>query len=121
MADDLKKIAEDLKGKKAKVKTVEGKPEGTKATKLPKDVSNALEEVFGAKLSKVRVHVGPSATDMCKKMKAKAFTMGNDIYLSKPASAKDSQLLTHELTHVIQQAGGKKMPKEQEGKAMVTK
>ena len=121
MPDDLKKIAEDLKGKKAKVKSVDAKPQGTKATKLPKDVSSALEEQFGAKLSKVRVHVGPEATNACKKIKAKAFTLGNDIYLSKPAFAKDSKLLAHELTHVIQQAGGKKMPKEQEGKALVTK
>lgn len=121
MPDDVKTIAEGLKGKKAKVKAIETPPEGTKSIKLPKDVSSGLEEVFGAKLNKVRVHFGGNATQVCKEMRAKAFTMGNDIYVSKPGFAKDSQLLAHELTHVIQQAGGKKMPKVQEGKALVTK
>jgi len=121
MAEDVKAIAESLKGKKAKVKSLEAKPQGTKATKLPKDVANGLEEVFGAKLSKVRVHVGGNAADMCKEIKAKAFTYGNDIFLSKPGYAKDAKFLAHEMTHVLQQAGGKKMPKEQKGKVLVTK
>lgn len=119
--DEIKKITTQLKGKKAKVKSLDSKPEGTKAIKLPKDVKNGLEEHFGAKLTKVRVHFGGNAPQMCKELKARAFTMGNDIYVSKPGFAKDSHLLAHELTHVIQQAGGKKMPKAQEGKALTTK
>lgn len=121
MPDDVKSTAESLKGKKAKVKALDSQPEGTKSIKLPKAVKEGLEEHFGAKLSKVRVHFGGNAMQMCKEVKARAFTQGNDIYVSKPAFAKDSTFLAHELTHVIQQAGGKKMPKVQEGKALTTK
>lgn len=121
MAEDIKKIAEDLKGKKAKFKSLDAKIEGTKETKLPKDVKEALKDVFGAKLDKVRVHVGGNAPDMCKQIKARAFTHGNNIVLMKSSDAKNSRLIAHELTHVIQQAGGKKMPKEQKGKVLVTK
>lgn len=121
MPDDVTSTAEALKGKKAKVKALESQPEGTKSLKLPKDVKEGLEDLFGAKLSKVRVHFGGNSTQMCKEVRARAFTQGNDIYVSKPAFAKDSKFLTHELTHVIQQAGGKKMPKPQDGKVLTTK
>lgn len=119
--DEIKKITEKLKGKKAKTKTLKTKPEGTKSIKLPKDVAKGLNEAFGADLSKVRVHSGGNAADVCKELGAKAFSMGNDIYMAKPADAKNAKLLAHELTHVIQQAGGKKMPKRQELKASVSK
>jgi len=121
MAEDIKKIAEDLKGKKAKFKSLDGVPEGTKALKLPKDVLDGMKQVFGANLSKVRVHVGGNSAELCKQIKAKAFTSGSNIVVMKPGFAKDSGLLAHELTHVIQQAGGKKMPKEQSGKVLITK
>ena len=119
--DEVKKIAEKLKGKKAKTKSLKTTPEGTKSIKLPKDVAKGLGDAFGADLSKVRVHTGGNAAEICKEMGAKAFAMGNDLFMAKPADAKNNKLLAHELTHVIQQAGGKKMPKRQEGKASVSK
>lgn len=122
MAEDIvKKITDKLQGKKAKVKPLKTEPEGTKAAKLPKEVSKGLEDAFGADLSKVRVHTGGNATEMCKELGAKAFAQGNHIYLSKAGDAKNTKLLAHELTHVIQQGGGKKMPKEQKGKVLVSK
>ena len=121
MAEDVKSIAENLKGKKAKIKKLEVKPEGTKELKLPKDVEKGLQEVFGAKLNKVRVHSGGNAADMCKEVGAKAFTYGTDIFVSKAGYAKDSTFLAHELTHVIQQGGGSKLPKPQNGKVLTTK
>ena len=120
MADDVKAIATKLKGKKAKVKPLDEEASGTKAAKLPKDVAKGLEEALGAKLGKVRVHTGGNAADLCKKLKAKAFTHGSNIFLAKPAYTKDTRLLAHELTHVIQQAQGK-VPKPQKGKVLVTK
>ncbi|MEX0370862.1 MAG: DUF4157 domain-containing protein [Tateyamaria sp.] len=120
MADDVKAIATKLKGKKAKLKALDEEATGTKATKLPKDVAKGLEEVLGAKLNKVRVHTGGNAGDLCKKLGAKAFTHGSDIYFAKPGYAKDNRLLAHELTHVVQQAQGK-VPKPQKGKVLVTK
>ncbi|MEP2889972.1 DUF4157 domain-containing protein [Tateyamaria sp.] len=122
MADDeIKKITEKLKGKKAKTKTLKTTPEGTKSIKLPKNVAQGLSDALGADLSKVRVHTGGNVADACKEMGVKAFAMGNELYLAKPADAKNVKLLAHELTHVIQQGGGKKMPKRQEGKASVSK
>ncbi|MFL4468884.1 DUF4157 domain-containing protein [Tateyamaria armeniaca] len=119
--DKIKKIVDKVKGKKAKVKPIKTEPEGTKASKLPPDVVEALETEFGADLKKARVHVGGNAGDICKELGAKAFAMGPNIYMAKPGDAKNKELLAHELTHVIQQAGGKKLPKEQKGKVLVSK
>jgi hypothetical protein len=118
--DKLKKVLEGVDGKKAREKAIEAAPEGTKGKALNKDVKAALEEQFGANLSKVRVHVGGNAPDIAKELGAKAFTIGNDIYFAKPGDANDRELLAHELAHVIQQGGGR-MPKEKDGKALTSK
>ncbi|WP_417713790.1 DUF4157 domain-containing protein [Pseudophaeobacter arcticus] len=111
---------EALKGKKAKRKRLTTAPEGTKGKKLPSDLRKGLEAHFGSKLAKVRVHSGGNANDLCKELKAKAFTIGNDVYFARPASAKNTSLLVHELTHVLQQGRGK-MPKPRDGQALVSK
>ena len=116
----VKKKAEELKGKKAKVKSVEAKPEGTKEQSLPTKVKKALEEELGANLGNVRVHTGGNAPDIAKKLGAKAFTMGNDIYFAKSGDAKDPEILAHEIIHVVQQGGGR-MPNEKDGKALTSK
>jgi Domain of unknown function (DUF4157) len=118
--DIVKQTVEDLKGKKAKVKSLEGKPEGTKEAGLPPAVKKALEEHLDVDLGKVRVHTGGNAADLCKELGAKAFTIGNDIYFAKPGDARDAGILAHELTHVVQQSGGR-MPKEKDGKALTSK
>ena len=107
--------------KKAKLKPLSEEPSGTKAKKLPKEVARALSEAFPkAKIHTVRVHVGGNAMQLAKSLKARAFTQGSDIYFGKPGDAKDDRLLAHELTHVVQQAGGK-IPKVSAGKALVSK
>ena len=116
----IKQTAEDLKGKKAKVKSIETKPEGTKEAPLPPAVKKALEEHLEVDLGKVRVHTGGNAPDIAKELGAKAVTIGNDIYFARPGDATDPEMLAHELTHVIQQGGGK-MPKEKDGKALTSK
>ena len=118
--EDVKKLAENLKDKKAKVKPIAELPKDTKEMKLPKDVKQGIEGHFGVNLNKVRVHVGGNSKDVCKGLKTKAFTQGNHIYLAKIWDAKNSQLLAHELTHVIQQSSGK-WPKPKDGKAFVSK
>lgn len=118
--DKLKKVLEDVDGKKAKQKAIETAPEGTKGKALDKKVKAALEEQFGANLSKVRVHVGGNAPDIAKELGAKSFTIGNDIYFARPGDANDPELVAHELAHVIQQGGGR-MPKEKDGKALTSK
>lgn len=119
--DEIKKITEKLKGKKAKTKTLKTPPEGTKGVKLAPKIAKSLGEALGADLSKVKVHTGGNAADICKELGAKAFSVGNNIFLGKPGDAKNKNLLAHELTHVVQQAGGKGMAKEQKGKALVSK
>jgi len=119
--EDVKQTAEALKGKKAKIKRYKTEPADTKATKLPKDVQKALEEHFGTRLTKVRVHTGGNIKDVCKELKAQAFTIAQDIYFKTPAAAKDKKLLAHELTHVIQQSQGKMPKKAKPGTALIAK
>lgn len=118
--EDVKKIAENLAGKKARVKSLDQIPSETKSVKLPREVQKGLEEHFSTKLSKVRVHVGPQATQACKDLKVQAFTHGSDIFLRKPADAKNKDLLAHELTHTVQQGGGR-VPKPRDSKVLTTK
>lgn len=120
MPKDVKEVAKKLKGKKAKVKKLDTALSGTKAVKLPKPLAKALEEELGAKLNKVRVHTGGNAAELCKQIGSRAFTHGNDIAFAKSGHAKDNALLAHELTHVVQQGGGR-VPKAQKGKVLVTK
>lgn len=119
--DEVKQIAESLEGKKAKIRRFQTEPTGTKAKKLPKDVLKGLEEHFSTKLTKVRVHIGGNIKDVCKELKATAFTIGHDVFFKNPGHAKDSKLLAHELTHVIQQSHGKMPKKVKPGTALISK
>ncbi|UWQ74193.1 DUF4157 domain-containing protein [Leisingera sp. M658] len=62
------------------------------------------------------MHVGGNAKDVCKELKAKTFTVGNNIYVMKSAFAKDTDLLAHVL-----QKGKGKMPKAKDGVALTSK
>lgn len=119
-AEEIAAKIEATKGRKAKPKRLTTAPEGTKGKKLPSDLRKGLEAHFRSKLSKVQVHIGGNAKDLCKELKAKAFTIGNDVYFARPASAKNTDLLVHELAHVLQQGRGK-MPKPRDGQALVSK
>jgi hypothetical protein len=118
--EEITAKVEATKGRKAKRRKLTTLPEGTKGKKLPSDLRKGLEAHFGSKLAKVKLHIGGNAKDLCKELRAKAFTIGNDIYFARPASAKDSNLVVHELAHVLQQGRGK-MPKPREGQALVSK
>ena len=111
--------AQALEGKKARLKPCDEAPSGTKVKKLPKDVIDGLEEHFNVKLNKVRVHTGGNIAEIGRKLKAKAFTIDQNIYLVKSGDVKNSELLAHELTHVIQQSGGKLKKKTKPGKALI--
>ncbi len=77
---------------------------------LPEPTRATMEQHFGADLSAVRVHTGPQAEQLNRQLGAQAFTWGNDIYMGagkyNPATQTGQRLLAHELTHVVQQAGG---------------
>ena len=66
-----------------------------------------LQEEFGTDFSKVKVHTGGNAAEISKELGAVAFTCGRDLYLAKPSDANNLHLIAHELTHVVQQQGGK--------------
>lgn len=72
-------------------------------------VRGQMEQSFGADFSRVRVHADNRADDLNRRIQAKAFTTGSDIFFSKgaynPTSRRGQELLAHELTHVVQQGG----------------
>lgn len=63
----------------------------------------------GTDFSDVRIHNDSQAAEAAEAMNAKAFTIGNDIVFGAgqyaPHTDSGKELLTHELTHVAQQAG----------------
>ena len=62
-----------------------------------------MEQGFGTDFSDVRVHTDSTSHDLNDSVSARAFTTGNDIFLGRDASPSDSDLMAHELTHVVQQ------------------
>ncbi len=77
---------------------------------LQPDVSEQMQAKFGKDLSNVRLHTDQKADEISRKIQAKAFTIGNDIFFRNgaysPNSAEGRDTLTHELTHVVQQSSG---------------
>ncbi|MDR6263395.1 MULTISPECIES: DUF4157 domain-containing protein [Rhodobacterales] len=116
----VKTVIEDLKGKKAKGKKLEAAPTETKFKKLPSDLAKAMKESFKGDFRKIQLHTGGNIKDVSKQLKAKVFTIDQNMYFAKTGDAKDLGLIAHELTHVVQQNGGA-MPKTTKGKALVSK
>lgn len=69
-----------------------------------------MSKAFGYDFSKVKIHNNASANRVSRSLGANAFTTGNDIYFDrgkyKPGALEGDRLLSHELTHVVQQSGG---------------
>ncbi|MBK8814441.1 MAG: DUF4157 domain-containing protein [Methylococcaceae bacterium] len=70
---------------------------------LSSSIKQAVEPTLGADLSGVRVHDDSTAQQAASAIKARAFTHKNHIWLGKGQSADDLKLMSHELTHVVQQ------------------
>lgn len=74
---------------------------------LPEALQAKLEELFGASLADVRIHVGREPLAIG----AHAFTSGSDVVFAPgqfdPRTAAGQRLLGHELTHVLQQRSGR--------------
>jgi len=62
-----------------------------------------MENKFGTQFSNVRIHTDNEADTLNQQLSARAFTIGNDIYFNRHTSPQDEHLLSHELTHVVQQ------------------
>jgi hypothetical protein len=67
-----------------------------------------MEPKFGFDFSKVRVHYDGEAEKSARAVNARAYTVGHDIVFGSaqyaPSSSAGRRLLSHELTHVAQQA-----------------
>lgn len=57
-------------------------------------------------LAGVRVHADTAANAAARELGTRAFTFGQDIYLSASGSALDIELMFHEIAHVLQGASG---------------
>jgi hypothetical protein len=72
-------------------------------------VRRRLEGALGSDLSRAAVHTDREADVLARRLGAKAFTTGSDIYFREgrydPGSREGFRLLAHEATHVVQQAG----------------
>lgn len=79
---------------------IEGKGAGSP---VPAGVRGVAESHLGADLSDVRVHTDEAAGARTQAMGARAFAYHRDVFLAPGESAGDVQLMTHELTHVVQQ------------------
>jgi hypothetical protein len=69
-----------------------------------------LEDALDADLASVRIHTDAAAAGRAQRMRMRAFTVGGDIGFAageyRPDTPAGQRLLTHEVTHVLQQAQG---------------
>ncbi len=81
---------------------------------LPVGLRSSWSEATGADLTGVRVHRGAEAHRLNQAVGARAFTVGSDIFFSDgaydPSSGDGQELIAHEVTHVVQQAGASGTP-----------
>ena len=70
---------------------------------LDSGVQDTLESSLGADLDDVRVHTGAKSEEAARGLNARAFTQGRDVWLGRGESARDTRLMGHEATHVVQQ------------------
>lgn len=86
--------------------------EGARASGTPLDseVRSDAEALLHRDLGQVRVHAGPEADALNRRLGASAFTTGRDIFFRSdryaPSTLHGRELLAHELTHVVQQSSG---------------
>jgi hypothetical protein len=70
----------------------------------------SFEHRLGHDFSKVRIHADASAAESARAADALAYTVGHNVVFGagqyRPATSEGRRLLAHELTHVVQQAGG---------------
>ncbi len=79
---------------------------------LSEGIREPMEKAFGGvDFSGVKVHTDGQSDRLNRSIQAKAFTTGQDIFFRQEAYAPKSrggqETIAHELTHVVQQNGGK--------------
>lgn len=76
---------------------------------MPLAMQTVLSRGLGADLNAVRVHTDPQAATAAQGLSARAFTIGNHIFLGAGERPTDLGLMAHETTHVIQQQGAPRL------------
>ncbi len=75
--------------------------------RLPPPIRTRFENGLGSAFGDVRIHRGAEADRLTRATKARALTVGQDIFFREreyhPETAEGRRLLAHELSHVIQQ------------------
>ena len=79
---------------------------GGGGSQLDSGVASGVQQATGQALGDVRVHGDAASTRAADSVGARAFTMGQNIYLGSGQSAGDKGLMAHEAAHTIQQSGG---------------
>ena len=78
---------------------------------IPVTLREHIEALLQADLRRVRIHTDAVAAEAARVIRARAFTIGEDIFFSAGAFDPDStagrELLVHELTHVVQAQQGR--------------
>lgn len=84
---------------------------GGSGREMPHSVKSYFEPRFGQDFGGVRLHTDANAARLAKSINARAFTVGRDIVFGAgeyaPQTLEGKRLLAHELTHVLQQRGGR--------------
>lgn len=78
---------------------------------LPENIQKEAAKKLGRSFKDVRIHTDESADTLSRTINARAFTIGKDIFFKNgvfaPGSGAGRETIIHELTHVVQQGGGK--------------
>lgn len=78
-----------------------------KGEPLQADLRDQFEAGLGADLSSVRLHTGSESSEAAQAVRAKAYTVGNDVHFGAgqydPSSRNGQFLIAHEVAHTVQQ------------------
>jgi hypothetical protein len=76
---------------------------------LDSNLAGRLADGMGESFDDVRVHTDAAAGAMARAVSARAFTVGSDIFFAdgeyNPRSPTGTELISHEMAHVVQQRG----------------
>ena len=81
---------------------------------LPGDLRGKFEQSLGADLGGVRVHTDSAAAEASQSLGARAYAVGQDVFMGageyNPSSPEGAHLLAHEVAHTVQQRGAASGP-----------
>ncbi|MFI8234992.1 DUF4157 domain-containing protein [Streptomyces sp. NPDC085900] len=125
-SDELTRLIASGAGNRAVGAYLSQEARGAQGTRSAQDASSSdghaldpplraeMESHLGANLSGVRLHTSPAAAASANALRARAYTVGQDIVFGpgeyRPEYTADRALIAHELTHTVQQALGGAAP-----------